>query len=163
MLPTPSSYTYQKSTARKCGAFFCVELEKKGRLSEPSASERAEGRGAEYYVFEIPFENTKFSLASDSLQPHKKALPQGSAFHVELEKKGRLSEPSASERAEGRGAEYYVFEIPFENTKFSLASDSLQPHKKALPQGSAFHVELEGVEPSSKQVTDVLSTCLFRD
>ena len=42
---------------------------------------------------------------------------------------------------------------------FTIASDSLQLNKKET-SGGLFRVELEGVEPSSKQLTDVLSTCL---
>ena len=46
-------------------------------------------------------------------------------------------------------------------SKSSHASDSLQLQIKR-PLSGGLSVELEGVEPSSKQVTDVLSTCLFR-
>ena len=58
--------------------------------------------------------------------------------------------PPASE-VKNRGVENVV-------TNTSYASDSLQQNKKRPFCGS--FVELEGVEPSSKQLTDVLSTCL---
>ena len=75
---------------------------------------------------------------------------------VELEKKGTAGGRSASER----GDEPRSGTLP--TSPLSHASDSLQHHKKRPLPGGHFSVELEGVEPSSKQVTDVLSTCLFR-
>ena len=44
-----------------------------------------------------------------------------------------------------------------------MGFDSLQLQIKKTALWRSFFVELEGVEPSSKQVTDVLSTCLFHD
>ena len=38
--------------------------------------------------------------------------------------------------------------------------DKLHKKQKALPEGNAFFVELEGIEPSSKRGNNTLSTCL---
>ena len=73
---------------------------------------------------------------------------------MELEKKGTACGRSASER----GDEPRSGTLP--TSPLSHASDSRQFHKKRPLSGGHFSVELEGVEPSSKQVTDVLSTCL---
>ena len=61
--------------------------------------------------------------------------------------------PPASE-ATNRGAEHSLLLPRFSCFRLHPA------HKKRDPKRSLSFVELEGVEPSSKQVTDVLSTCL---
>ena len=58
---------------------------------------------------------------------------------------------SPASEAKSRGAENSI-------TSASYASDSLQQKKRVSHE--TLSVELEGVEPSSKQLTDVLSTCL---
>ena len=61
--------------------------------------------------------------------------------------------PPASE-ATSRGAEHSLLLPRFSCFRLHPA------HKKRDHKRSLSFVELEGVEPSSKQVTDVLSTCL---
>ena len=75
---------------------------------------------------------------------------------VELEKKGTACGRSASERGgEPRSG------TPSPPKLLMLPTPSSYKKKTALRR--SFFVELEGVEPSSKQVTDVLSTCLSSD
>ena len=85
---------------------------------------------------------------------YKKRDPKRSLSFVELEKKGTAGGRSASERGEEPRSG-----TPSSSPLFSCLR--LPPaYKKRDPKRSLSFVELEGVEPSSKQVTDVLSTCL---
>ena len=73
---------------------------------------------------------------------------------MELEKKGTACGRSASERGDEPRSGTLSTSPPL-----LLLPTPSSPQKKR-PQKVSFFVELEGVEPSSKQVTDVLSTCL---
>ena len=82
---------------------------------------------------------------------------QGNLSFLELEKKGTARGCSASERGdEPRSGKL----LPLKSLMLPSPSSSTKQEDR-VARSSCF-VELEGVEPSSKQVTDVLSTCLFR-
>ena len=137
-----------KKTLLHRAEFFCGAGEERNRRRSyrQRARRRAEERSTLYF-------SPRFSCFR--LHPaYKKRDPKRSLSFVELEKKGTASGRSASER----GDEPRSGTLP--TSPLSHASDSRQFHKKRPLSGGHFSVELEGVEPSSKQVTDVLSTCL---
>ena len=141
--------------AKACFSLFWVGIgwylwswrRKEPPAAVPPASE-ATSRGAEHSLLLPRFSCFRLHPA------HKKRDPKRSLSFVELEKKGTAGGRSASERGEG----------PRSGT-LSTSPPLLMPPTPSCPikkdrRIAVFFVELEGVEPSSKQVTDVLSTCL---
>ena len=143
------SHSTLSSSAGKShrAASLWSQRRKEPPVAVPPASE-ATSRGAEHSLLLPRFSCFRLPPA------YKKRDPKRSLSFVELEKKGTACGRSASERGDEPRSGTLSTSPPL------LLLPTPSSHKKRDPKRSLSFVELEGVEPSSKQVTDVLSTCL---